>query len=298
VVLVGASGAGKSTFARAHFQPSEVVSSDTCRALVADDENALEANREAFRLLHNIASSRLRLQRATVIDATNLQPGSRRALITLAREHDAPSVAIVLDVAQPMLEQRSAQRQDRRLPRDVIDAHHAQLQRALVDIEGEGFSEVHVLHSPEEIDSFVIERDAALTLPPRDVLTGEAALRWKRTWEAAWPRRDVEAIVALYAPAAEYRALIFREVDRGPEGVRRYLEQTFGEESDILCRFGDPIIQGDRAAVEWWASWVEEGRPLTLAGTTVLRFDAAGRVVDHRDYWNQVEERVDPYGGW
>ena len=57
-------------------------------------------------------------------------------------------------------------------------------------------------------------------------------------------------------------------------------------------------MAGDRAAVEWWATWNEDGAPLTLAGTTVLRFDASGRVVDHRDYWNQVEQREEPYDGW
>jgi hypothetical protein len=69
-------------------------------------------------------------------------------------------------------------------------------------------------------------------------------------------------------------------------------------EADVECRFGEPIASGDRAAVEWWGSWVEDGKTLTLAGTSVLRFDADGRVVDQRDYWNEVEGREPPYGGW
>ncbi len=114
----------------------------------------------------------------------------------------------------------------------------------------------------------------------------------------AWPARDPEPNAALYADSASYRALAFREPDLGLEGVRRYLSDNFEVEEDIECRFGDPIVSGDRAAVEWWASWAEEGRPLTLAGVTMLRFDDEGRVVDHRDYWNQVDFRVPPYEGW
>ena len=57
-------------------------------------------------------------------------------------------------------------------------------------------------------------------------------------------------------------------------------------------------MAGDRAAVEWWASWIEDGRPLTLAGVTVLRFRDDGKVVDHRDYWNRVDRREPPYAGW
>ena len=72
----------------------------------------------------------------------------------------------------------------------------------------------------------------------------------------------------------------------------------FAEESDITCRFGEPVVSGDRAAVEWWASWIEEGESITLAGGTMLRFDDDGKVVDHRDYWNQAPGRIDPYSSW
>jgi ketosteroid isomerase-like protein len=125
-----------------------------------------------------------------------------------------------------------------------------------------------------------------------------AARRWAETWERAWRGRNVEPIAALYADDALYRALVFREPDRGIAGVRRYLEENFGIEEEIECWFGEPIAAADRAAIEWWATWIEEGRRLTLAGTTVLRFDSDGQVVDHRDYWNQVERREPPFEGW
>jgi hypothetical protein len=125
-----------------------------------------------------------------------------------------------------------------------------------------------------------------------------AARRWAQTWTRAWPAQDVDAITALYAEGAVYRALAFRDPDRGAGGVRRYLERTFAEERDVKCWFGEPVASGDRAAVEWWATWVEVDRWLTLAGTTVLRFDPNGLVVDHRDYWNDVDRRKPPYEGW
>jgi hypothetical protein len=114
----------------------------------------------------------------------------------------------------------------------------------------------------------------------------------------AWPEGDVDAIASLYAENALYSSFAFREPDRGLAGVRRYLTEQFAVESDVKCWFGQPIASGDRTAVEWWATWVEDGKPVTLAGTTVLRFDAGGRVVDHRDYWNSVERRQEPYDSW
>ncbi len=104
--------------------------------------------------------------------------------------------------------------------------------------------------------------------------------------------------MALYSEEVAYRALVFREPDMGLAGVRRYLEENFGVEEDVECRFGEPVVGGDRAAVEWWASWVEDGEPLTLAGSTFLRFNADGLVVDHRDYWNEVPRREPPFSGW
>jgi hypothetical protein len=124
--------------------------------------------------------------------------------------------------------------------------------------------------------------------------TVQAARRWAETWATAWPRQDVDAIAALYADGAAYRAIAFREPDT-PTG---YLRSVFGEESDVACRFGEPVVCGQRAAVEWWGSWTEDGQTVTLAGATMLRFDQEGKVVDHRDYWNQESGRIDPYPGW
>ena len=88
VVLVGVTGSGKSTFARAHFKPTEVISSDYCRGLVADDENDQSATPDAFDVLHYVVGKRLARGRLTVVDATSVQPEARASLVALAREHD------------------------------------------------------------------------------------------------------------------------------------------------------------------------------------------------------------------
>src|SRR5207248_8522905 len=92
VVLVGASGSGKSTFARRHFKPTEVLSSDVCRGLVSDDENDQAATRDAFEVLHFIAAKRLAAGRLTLVDATNVKADARKPLIALARQHHALAV--------------------------------------------------------------------------------------------------------------------------------------------------------------------------------------------------------------
>src|SRR3569623_679982 len=98
VVMVGPSGSGKSTFAREHFLPTEIVSSDTCRGLVSDDFNDQAATNDAFEVLNFIAGKRLERGRLTVIDATNVQPESRAPLVALARQYHCLPVAIVLNL--------------------------------------------------------------------------------------------------------------------------------------------------------------------------------------------------------
>lgn len=154
VVLVGASGSGKSTFARRHFKHTEVISSDFCRGLVSDDENDQSATRDAFDVLHYIAGKRLAAGRRTVVDATSVQQDARRQLIDLARQHDVLPVAIVLDVPEEVCAERNAARADRAgMPRRVIQRHIRELRRSLRHLEREGFRKVHVLRGVEEVEN-------------------------------------------------------------------------------------------------------------------------------------------------
>jgi hypothetical protein len=124
----------------------------------------------------------------------------------------------------------------------------------------------------------------------------DAARRWASTWEQAWRAKDAAVIAALYAEGATYRSHPMREPE--PGSALGYVSREFAREDRIECRFGSPIASGDRAAVEWWATWVEEGRQVTLAGATVLRFDDVGRVVEHVDYWVERDGRVEPFATW
>ena len=125
-----------------------------------------------------------------------------------------------------------------------------------------------------------------------------AARRWADTWSRAWPLRDAEAITALYADAVVYRSSAFRQPYLGIAGVRRYLSENLPVEEFVECWFGQPIVSGDRAVIEWWGSWTEPGEELAYAGVTVLRFDSQGQVLDHRDYASHVDQRRQPYPGW
>ncbi len=158
VVLIGPSGCGKSSFARKHFKPTEVLSSDFCRGLISDDENDQTVTREAFETLHFIARKRLARGLLTVVDATNVQPEARKPLVELAREYHVLPVAIVLNVPEKVCQERNQSRPDRNFGPHVIRNQMQDLRRSLRGLEREGFRHVFTLSSPEDIDSVEITR--------------------------------------------------------------------------------------------------------------------------------------------
>jgi hypothetical protein len=124
--------------------------------------------------------------------------------------------------------------------------------------------------------------------------TTEAARRWAGVWKQGWEALDPEPILACYAPHAVLSTEPFRQPYRGIDGVREYVTQALGEEEDPRVWLSEPIAHGDRAAIAWWASLRENGAETTFAGTSVLRFDADGLVIEQWDTWNQLPERRDP----
>ena len=167
VVLIGPSGSGKSTFARKHFLTTEVLSSDACRGLAADDETDQSATKDAFAILHFIAARRLAAGRLTVVDATNVRPEDRKPLVALAREYHCLPVAIVFDLPEKLCQERNERRADRHFGPHVIRAQRSALRRGLRGLRREGFRHVHVLASAEEVDAAAVER-AALWCDRRD----------------------------------------------------------------------------------------------------------------------------------
>ncbi len=125
-----------------------------------------------------------------------------------------------------------------------------------------------------------------------------AARRWAEVWKTAWEAKDTEAIVALYHPDVVFSTQPFRTPYLRRAGVREYVSQAFNEEEGPRVWIGEPVVDGNRAAIEWWAAVTENGLETTLAGTSVLRFDADGLVEEQRDSWNQIHGRREPPEGW
>jgi ketosteroid isomerase-like protein len=124
------------------------------------------------------------------------------------------------------------------------------------------------------------------------------AKRWAEGWKRGWETHDADGIAALYAEDAVDYSAPFRPPNAGREGVRAYAEWAFAAETDQQVWFGEPVEEGDRAVVEWWATRLEDGRESTLAGCTVLRFGADGLVAESRNYWHEEKGRRTPPEGW
>ncbi len=245
VVLIGVTGSGKSTFGRAHFRPTEVISSDFCRGLVADDENDQSATPDAFELLNYIVGKRLKAGRLTVVDATNVQPEARRQLVAIAREHDVLPAAIVLDVPEGVCIARNAGRPDRDFGPHVVRRQHDQLRRGLKGLHREGFRAVHTLSGETEIAGATVVRtklysDLRQEAGPFDVIGDvhgcRAELEALLTELGYQVRRDAGGQPA-GAHLAGRRAVFLGDlVDRGPDtpGVLR-LVMGMVAAGDALC---------------------------------------------------------------
>lgn len=149
VLLSGAPGSGKSTFAERHFLWTQIVSSDRCRAMVCDDEENMAVHRQTYSLLKHIVRLRLSLGRFTVVDSTALERKHRLAYISMARKYAFHPVIIVLDVPCELCILQNEQR-SRRVPPETIRQYHELLQKTKQSVWNEGFEKVFVL-SPEQI---------------------------------------------------------------------------------------------------------------------------------------------------
>lgn len=246
VLLVGVSGSGKSTFAARHFLPTQVVSSDDCRARVSDDPNDQSATADAFALLKTIVDTRLRRGLLTVVDATNVQGHARAELVRVAKAHDVLTTAIVLDVPEGLARARNEERSDRDFGAHVVRRQQRDLEGGLGRLDREGIRKVHVLRGPEEIDRARIELERPR--PDRSELTGpfdvigdvhgcrselETLLR-RLGYELT---RDTDGRpVGARHPEGRIAVFVGDLVDRGPDspGVLR-LAMNMVDDGDALC---------------------------------------------------------------
>ncbi|MGI8692398.1 MAG: polynucleotide kinase-phosphatase [Geodermatophilaceae bacterium] len=233
VVLVGASGSGKSTFAARHFGRYETVSSDVCRGLVSNDEMDQAATEAAFEVLHFIAGKRLAAGHLTVVDATNVQADSRKQLVSLAREHDVLPVAIVFDVPEQICLERNAARPDRDFGAHVVRRQRDQLRRSMRGLAKEGFRRVHILRGIEEIADATITRERLFNdlrheVGPFDVIgdvhgcLGELEMLLEKLGYAIGRDSSDRAVDAVH-PQGRRAVFVGDLVDRGPDspGVLR-----------------------------------------------------------------------------
>jgi protein phosphatase len=244
VALVGASGSGKSTFARKHFRATEVISSDHCRGLVSDDDNDQSATGDAFDVLHYIAGKRLHNGRLTVVDATNVQREGRASLVRLAREHDVLPVAIVLDLPESVCFERNQARSDRDFGVHVIRRQRNDLRRSLRFLEKEGFRRVHVLRTVEEVEAATIRREPLVNdrrgeTGPFDIIGDVHGCRLELTELLTRLGYRVEGDFAEH-PAGRRAVFVGDLVDRGPDtpGVLR-LVMNMVAAGTALCVAGN-----------------------------------------------------------
>ena len=175
VVLVGASGSGKSSFAARHFRPTEVLSSDRYRAIITDDEADQSASTAAFATLYFLARLRLGYRRLTVIDATSVSPGERASLLEIARPHSVPAIAIVLDLDAEHCLAHDAVRPGRHVGPAVVLRQIATLRQGLPGLASEGFHAIHLLRTPAEVAALRLARatQQPASLPDGDADGGE-----------------------------------------------------------------------------------------------------------------------------
>jgi len=247
VVLVGPSGCGKSSFARAHFKPTEVLSSDFCRGLVSDDENAQAATKDAFEVLHFIARKRLAAGRLTVVDATNVQPEARKPLVALAREFHVLPVAIVLNLPEKLCHERNQSRPDRQFGPHVVRNQSQQLRRSLRGLEREGFRHVFTLSTPEDVSSVGIVRQPL----------------WNNLKHEHGPFDIIGDVHGCYDELTALLAQIGYKIDSGPDGPK-----TTPPDGRKAVFVGDLVDRGPRIpdVLRLVMRMVDEGTALCVPG--------------------------------
>ncbi len=247
VVLIGASGAGKTTFARKHFAATEVISSDVCRGLVSDDPNDLAATPDAFEVLEFIARKRLAARRLTVIDATNVRAEDRAGLVRMARDYHALAVAIVFDLPERVCHARNAERPDRDFGPHVVRNQTRSLRRSIKRLGREGFRYRYRFESEADVDAAAIER--------------------RRLWT---DRRDdagpFDIIGDVHGCFDELAALLDKLGYRISENQGRY-ELSHPEDRRVVF-LGDLVDRGPRVVdcLRLAMDAVEQGAALCVAG--------------------------------
>jgi protein phosphatase len=268
VAMIGTSGSGKSTFARKHFKATEVLSSDAFRGWVSDDENNQAASSDAFEMLYALASKRLKNGLLTVIDATHVQKEARKDLIEKAREYHVLPVAIVLDMPPAVCEKRNKARADRNFGRHVVRQQHQLLKQSIGKLREEGFRQIYVLKSEEEVEQ--------VTAIIREKLyTNKKELRGPFDFIG-----DVHGCFDELIELLRRLGYHIRKTDDRDEGNFGYL--VFHEEKRMAVFVGDLVDRGPNSpeVLRLVMSMVRSGAALCVPGNHDVKFQ---RYLNGRD---------------
>lgn len=126
----------------------------------------------------------------------------------------------------------------------------------------------------------------------------EGAGAWLEGYRRAWEQADTPAVLDLFTTDASYRSHPLHPPHTGHDGIADYWTQACAGQCDVRVRFGDPIVDGDRVAAEWWTTMHAGGTPITLVGCLLLTFTPDGRCQALRECWNLTEALVDPPPDW
>jgi F420-dependent oxidoreductase-like protein len=202
VVLVGATAAGKSHWAKEWFQPDQVVSSDRLRAMVGAGERDQRASRDAFELLDLIVAKRLRRGLTTVIDTTGLEPARRAAWRALAERHGVPAHAVVFDPPAAQVRERNRARGSP-VPSKVVTGQLRESAEVLERLGDEGFAGVHRAGPVELVPpAFLTALDAA-ERQKEEPMTLEFGLQVSRFGFPGHPATTAEALAEVARAAEE-----------------------------------------------------------------------------------------------
>lgn len=285
VVFIGASGSGKSTFARAHFRPTQVVSSDACRAMVADNEADQAATPAAFAVLQCVVEQRLRAGRLTVVDATNVQQRARRPLLALAARYHRPAIAILFQTPAAICKERNRQRADRTVHEFVVDRQQAQAPAGPDLLRQEGFQDVIVVGAVEKTAEKAAVGASEPSVPsprawqdrtgPFDVIGDvhgccEELLSLLRIM--GYGVSDPAALLPRITPPVSRTAVFLGDfVDHGPQAVRTLLVVASmvrsGAALAVLGNHDDKLLRALRGAPI---------QPVNGLDRTLQELDAAG----------------------